>query len=426
MASPVRLIGASIRKTPTGAAAERDRDRADERAPHELELGEGTDEEVVEHLKRHPGRAQRDPGSGQRAFRGAGPGSAPCAVRDDVSADQAAHACACGSCASTIRRARRRLSALEHLGGFAPGDRLPRDEQGARKDAPDNLEIVQHGDDGARFLVPAAHQVEEIGGGLGVDRREGLVEQDQRRVLEQEAREQRALHLPARQGRDRPALEAREPDRRHRLGDAGAFASADAAEQPGAGPEPHRDEIVDRQREGSIEIGGLRQVGDPGFRAARQPDVAGEGPQRPDDALEECRLAGTVRADDRRQAPGRDLPVEMMDGRPAPVAERQVVEADGGRCSHVSRSSEGREPRSRPKALRRRSAAARPRGAKARSSARPRSRAEHGNAVRGPWECSNITFQAGCTTRLRLCAAQKLGWYWYSHVSESTASRLRR
>ncbi len=54
MASPVRLIRRSIRKTPTGAAAERDRDRADERAPHELELGEGSDEEVVEHLERHP------------------------------------------------------------------------------------------------------------------------------------------------------------------------------------------------------------------------------------------------------------------------------------------------------------------------------------------------------------------------------------
>ena len=46
MASPVRLMRRSIRKTPTGAAAERDRDRADEGAPHELELGEGRDEEV--------------------------------------------------------------------------------------------------------------------------------------------------------------------------------------------------------------------------------------------------------------------------------------------------------------------------------------------------------------------------------------------
>jgi hypothetical protein len=52
---------------------------------------------------------------------------------------------------------------------------------------------------------------EQVGAGARVDGVEGLVEQDQLRVLQQHAGEQHALELPDRQFADAPLLEARSP-----------------------------------------------------------------------------------------------------------------------------------------------------------------------------------------------------------------------
>ena len=70
------------------------------------------------------------------------------------------------------------------------------------------LEVVQRGEDGALLAVPAPDQRDEVGAGLGVDGIERLVEHDHARVLQQEPREQHALHLAAGQRADRPRLEA--------------------------------------------------------------------------------------------------------------------------------------------------------------------------------------------------------------------------
>ncbi len=248
----------------------------------------------------------------------------------------------------------------------------------SREDAPHHVEVVQDGDDGAGFVVPAAHEVEQVGGGLGVDGRERLVEQDQRRVLQQKAREQRALHLAARQGRDRPALEARQADRRDGLLDRGRDRRRPMPpNSAGAGPQPHRHEIVDGEREGAVEIGGLRQVGDAGFR--RRPTArcgrraAASVPTMP---LRSVDLPAPFGPTTAVRLPGRDLAVEMMHGRPAAVAERQVVEADArSRFSCPRRSSARTRAQIAPESTAapiRRCPAERRRSEK---SARPRSRA---------------------------------------------------
>ena len=220
------------------AAAERDGDHAHERALHELEFGKRRVEQV-EH--------DRAP---QATWRW--------------------HTSACGSYASTMRRAFSRFSALSTSRGLAPGHRLAGDQEGLREGALDHVEIVQDGDHGAGFVMPAADEIEQVGGGLGVDGGEGLVEQDHGRVLQEQAGEERPLHLAARQGRDRAPLEADEAHRRQRLLDPGALVPGDAAEEAGAGPQAHGDEIVDRERERAVDLGRLRQIGDAGVGPSRR------------------------------------------------------------------------------------------------------------------------------------------------------------
>ncbi len=188
-----------------------------------------------------------------------------------------------------------------------------------------HIEVVQRRQHGALLAVPAPHQIQQIGGGLGVDRVERLVEHDHARVLQQQAREQHALHLAARQRADRPLLEAGEADRRERLLDRVAHLAADAAEQAGAAPQPHRHHVVDVDRKAAVDLGDLRQIGDVLRLQPPRVDRAGERLEHPDHALEQRRLAGAVRPDHRHQRAGCDRAVEMMHGRMAVVAERQIA-----------------------------------------------------------------------------------------------------
>ena len=72
------------------------------------------------------------------------------------------------------------------------------------------------------------------------------------------------------------------------------------------------------------------------MRASRALTIcAGHRLQHADDALHQRRLARAVGADDRRQRAGRDGAAEMMHGRVAAVAERQIAE-DQARLRHRS------------------------------------------------------------------------------------------
>ena len=156
----------------------------------------------------------------------------------------------------------KRVFRCQHRRGAAPGDRLAREQQRFRKMRPDEIDIVQRREHGALLAMPALHQVEQIGGGLGVDRVERLVEHDHAGILQQQPCEQHALHLPAGERRDRAILEAGESDRGDRLLDPVPRRAIEAAEQPGPPPQPHGHHVVDIDREGAVDLGRLRQIGD--------------------------------------------------------------------------------------------------------------------------------------------------------------------
>src|SRR5439155_725895 len=207
MASPTRLMRRSIRNTPSGppdsasastpTSARRMNSNSVNGAISAACIGERTTEDgrrtrgdpAAENQCRYPSSVVRPPSSGScRAF-----------LR--LLVERFAHA---SGLAQVVGR--------QHLGGGPPGDRLAREQQRLGKARLDQIEIVERGQDGALLAVPAPHQFEQVGLGLGVDRGERLVEHDHPRVLEQQAGEQGPLHLSARKRRDRPLLESGQAD----------------------------------------------------------------------------------------------------------------------------------------------------------------------------------------------------------------------
>ena len=122
------------------------------------------------------------------------------------------------------------------------------------------------------------------------------------------------------------ALEPGQPDGRQRLLDSRPLGAADAAKGPEHAPQPHRDEVADRDRERAVDLGQLRQVGDVAPVEAAAADTAFERTQHPGDALEQGRLARPVGADHRQQGALRHLALQMVDGGMAVVAESEVLE----------------------------------------------------------------------------------------------------
>ena len=211
-----------------------------------------------------------------------------------------------------------------------------------------HVEIVQDGDHGAASSCQRRTRSRRSAVVLASMAVNGSSSRITPRVLQQQAGEQRALHLAARQGRDRAPLEAGQARRPRALPRSACRSRrADAAEQAGPRPQAHGDEIIDGERKA---FGRDRRPA-AGRRYARRhapssADFAAERPQGSDDSLEQGRLAGPVRADDRHQAAGRNLAGEMVHGRTPVVAERHVVEADGRCRAHVHLKREPQMTRS--------------------------------------------------------------------------------
>ena len=111
----------------------------------------------------------------------------------------------------------------------------------------------------------------------------------------------------------------------------------EAAPDADLAPKPHGHAVEHRDREAAVDVDLLRQIGD--VAAVVSPSrlrLPPSGLSSPDDALEQGRLAGAVRPDQREQLAAVDLAGDVMHGGVAVVAERQIVEADGRRLAHGS------------------------------------------------------------------------------------------
>ena len=81
----------------------------------------------------------------------------------------------------------------QHLRRGSVGDELARQHQCAGEVSPHRVDVVQDGEHRAAFAVPAPHHADQVRHRSRVYGREGLVEQDEPRVLQQQAGKERTL-----------------------------------------------------------------------------------------------------------------------------------------------------------------------------------------------------------------------------------------
>jgi hypothetical protein len=219
------------------------------------------------------------------------------------------------------------IGVAEHRRGVAASDDLACQKQRFRVLLTDMLEVVKDGDHRPPFAMPVSHQRRQVANAGRVDGAIGLVEEDQRGILEQDAGEVRALQLTARERADRTALEAVHADQVDGRGNAFAPGAVEAAKGTDLAPQPHGHEVVNDHRKAAVERRQLGQVSDLPALHAKQLDAALQRPQFAGDAFEQRRFAGAVGTNDGQQAAGGNLPVQVVNRRMTIVAQSQIIEA---------------------------------------------------------------------------------------------------
>src|SRR5882724_551574 len=152
-----------------------------------------------------------------------------------------------------------------------------------------------------------------------------LVENENGRLGGERAGDQGALLLASRERAVTPIEQGGDTDVLGRLDDATMVLRARAAKETDPGETSHEDHLADGEREGLVDRLALRHVAEhePPFGNA---DGAVYRPERPEQRLQERRLAGAIGADDTQEVAGGDVEVNVAeDGVPA-VAERYPIE----------------------------------------------------------------------------------------------------
>jgi hypothetical protein len=113
--------------------------------------------------------------------------------------------------------------------------------------------------------MPAQDESDEIGDRLGVDGAERLVEQNDRRILQQQPREEHALELPARQRTDRAIAKILEADCGERLGDMRLARAIESAPGADLAPQSHRHAVEHGDGKAAVYLDLLGKIGHVAF-----------------------------------------------------------------------------------------------------------------------------------------------------------------
>ncbi len=206
---------------------------------------------------------------------------------------------------------------------------------------------VDEGDAGAplQALELAAHPLAQ----LGVEVGERLVEQQDRGLDHQRARERHPLLLAAAELRRLPALEPLEADRREHAGDALADLGAAAAGEPE--PEGYvledahvrPDRVVLEHHAHLAPLGRDRGLGR-GEQRPGDPDLAGVGHEEAREQAQRRGLAAAGRAEQRHELLLLDREAHVLEDLLAAEALAQPLDDDVRHCALLGHRDVGRDP----------------------------------------------------------------------------------
>ena len=184
-------------------------------------------------------------------------------------------------------------------------------------------EVVRGDHDGPSLVAPRVDQLPHRVLGGAVDAGEGLVEQQQLRVLRRDLGEQRALALAARQLAEPAAGEVVDGKRAHRVGDQLAVAIGHSLPPAERAPAAHRDHVAHGGREHRLDRDLLGQVGDAvGRRRRSRRPLGSASPTAVENSVLFPEPFGPSTAID---LPARDLDVDRLERDDVSVADGQVA-----------------------------------------------------------------------------------------------------
>jgi hypothetical protein len=209
------------------------------------------------------------------------------------------------------------------------------------------LQVVVDDDHRLSVVAQLAQDIDDGALGGRVDAGHRLVEEIDIGFLDQRAGEEDALLLAAGELADLAVGIVLHADLRQGVHRLVAFGAAGAAQPAEMAVEPHRHDIEGVGREIPVDAGALRHIADLAalavIGAAVDADMAGGRGDEAEDRLDQRRLAGAVRADDRRHDAGRDVEIDVPQHRLGVIADRQVLDMDG-KARFVQRVRHGQSP----------------------------------------------------------------------------------
>ena len=186
---------------------------------------------------------------------------------------------------------------------------------------------MQHRHQRLALRAPGVRQRQQIIASALVNARKRLVEQQHIGILQQQAREQHALQLPARKRFQRLPRPALQTHGFQRLVHTRALRRIQAAECAALAPQAHCGELAHIGGKVALQRRLLRQIRH--AHAGGHLNAPAQRLQQPRQRPKQRGLARAVRANHRQPRARRDCPREVMHCRMPAVAQRHIVQADG-------------------------------------------------------------------------------------------------
>ena len=177
------------------------------------------------------------------------------------------------------------------------------------------------------------NQRQQVGLGGLVDGCERLVQQDDRRVLNDGSRKQGALKLSGRQHVKRGVGDRHRAGALHRRLDRRPACGIDSPGKSQPRPRAHFDDVTKPDRHPCVELGSLSKKGDLRRHAAMPGELAADQRQGAEDGFDKRRLAGAVMPDNSKHIASRHVKRDVADDGLPPITEGQLVRRqDHERC----------------------------------------------------------------------------------------------